>query len=127
MAVQQPALGRLWLGSELLAPVLECLPGKAMSLAILPLIQVATLPRLMMRAPERLTLTLPCSMLVRHLVLSICKSRARTDRGCEDQDKCAKNGRLPFSSQNSLFRENYSLQHRKNSLFRCAGNFTASD
>jgi hypothetical protein len=62
--------------------------------AQLPLIQVATLPRLMMRTPERLTLTLPRSMLVRHLVLSICKSRARTDRGCKAQDKCAKNGRL---------------------------------
>jgi hypothetical protein len=61
----------LWLGSELLAPVLERLLWQAMSLAILALIQVATLPRLMVRTPERLTLTLPCSMLVRHLVLSI--------------------------------------------------------
>jgi len=60
----------LWLGFELLAPVLECLLWKAMNLAILPLVQVATLPRLMMRTPERLTLTLPCSMFVRHLALS---------------------------------------------------------
>jgi hypothetical protein len=37
-AVEQPALGRLWLGSKLLAPVLECLLWKAMNLAILPLI-----------------------------------------------------------------------------------------
>src|ERR1700704_4235521 len=36
-----------------------------MNLAILPLIQVAALPRLMMRTPERLTLTLPRSMPLR--------------------------------------------------------------
>jgi hypothetical protein len=42
-----------------------------MNLAIMPLVQVATLPRLMMRAPERLILTLPRSMPVRHFVLSI--------------------------------------------------------
>src|SRR5690348_16735449 len=65
-----------------------------MDLAILPLIQVATLPRLMMRTPERLTLTLSCSMPVCHLVLSICKSRARTDRVRQLQNKCARNGRL---------------------------------
>jgi hypothetical protein len=58
-------LWRLRLGSELLAPVLDCLLWKAMNLAILPLIQVAALRRLMMRTSERLTLTLPCSMAFR--------------------------------------------------------------
>ena len=72
-----------------------------MNLAIMPLIQVATLPRLMMRTPERLTLTLPRSMSVRHFVLSICKSRERTDRDPDTRRKCARNGRLPFGRDNS--------------------------
>jgi hypothetical protein len=80
----------LWFGSELLAPVLEPLLWQALCLAILPLIQVASLPRLMMRPPERLTLSLPRSMLLRHLVLSICKIdsenrswSAATEQVCE--------------------------------------------
>jgi hypothetical protein len=113
----------LWLGSELLAPVLECLLWKAMNLAITPLIQVATLPRLMMRTPERLTLTLPRSMSARHFVLSICKSRERTDRDPDTRRKCARNGRLPFGRQISLFGHSNSLFRQKNSLFHCVGTF----
>ena len=51
--IEQLALARLRLGFELLAPVLECLLWKPMNLAILALVQVATLPSLMMRPPER--------------------------------------------------------------------------
>ena len=53
--VEQLALGWLWLSFELRSPVAESLEWNALRLAILPLIQVATLPRLMMRTPERLT------------------------------------------------------------------------
>jgi hypothetical protein len=52
-----------------------------MNLAMLPLIQVAALPRLMMRTPERLTLTSPCSMFFRYLVLSHLKIRGE-NRSC---------------------------------------------
>jgi hypothetical protein len=93
-----------------------------MNLAIMPLIQVATLPRLMMRTPERLTLTLPRSMLVHHFVLSICKSRERTDRVRQLQNKCVIDGRLPDRGENSLFFERNSLFARINSLFCCVGN-----
>jgi hypothetical protein len=65
-----------------------------MNIAIMPLVQVAALPRLMMRTPKCLTLTLPRSMRIRHLVLSIRKSTARTDRVRWLQNKCAKDGRL---------------------------------
>jgi hypothetical protein len=67
--------------AKLLSPVLERLLWKALNLAILPLIQVATLPRGMMRTPERLILTLPRSMCVHHLVLSICKSNENSQFG----------------------------------------------
>jgi hypothetical protein len=73
-----------------------------MRLAILPLIQVATLPRFVVRSPELLTLPLPRSLLLRHLVLSICKSMARTDRVRQRQNKCARNGRLRPSFLHSL-------------------------
>jgi hypothetical protein len=52
----QPALMRLWLGFELRPPVAKGLERGAFRLAILPLIQVAALPRLVMRPPEGLTL-----------------------------------------------------------------------
>jgi hypothetical protein len=48
--VQKPWRLGLRLGPEYLPPVLEGLAGKAMSFAVLPLIQVAALPCLMMRA-----------------------------------------------------------------------------
>jgi hypothetical protein len=80
-----------------------------MRLAILPLIQVATLPRFVVRSPERLTLPLPRSLLLRHLVLSIFKSMARTDRVRQRQNKCARNGRLPACSVHSLILDVRSL------------------
>jgi hypothetical protein len=83
-----------------------------MCFAILPLIQVATLPRLVVRSPERLTLPLPRSLLIRHLVLSIFKSKARTDRVRLKLYKGARNGRLPRSWTNSLFEPHNSLQAR---------------
>src|SRR3954452_18563539 len=60
----------------------------------MPVIQIATLPHLVVRPPESFALTCPCSVLVHHLALLICKSRARTDRANEPQEKCARNGRL---------------------------------
>jgi hypothetical protein len=63
----------------------------------LPLIQVTTLPRLMMRSPERVALARPRSMLLRHLALSICKSMKKTDRVRHLQNKRARNGRLPHA------------------------------
>jgi hypothetical protein len=36
------------------------------------------------------------AVLVRHLALLICKSRARTDRVRARRNKCARNGRLPL-------------------------------
>jgi hypothetical protein len=80
-AVEQLALGRLWLGFELRAPIAKSLERNPLRLAILSLIQVATLPRLMMRPPESLALTRPRLVFVRHIILSSsAKSRARTDR-----------------------------------------------
>ena len=54
--LKQLASRWLRLRSELLTPVLETLLRQVMRFAILPLIQVATLPRLVVRSPERLTL-----------------------------------------------------------------------
>ena len=60
-------------------------------LAILPLIQIATLPRLVVRPPESFVLTRPRSLLVQHLALLICKSTARTDRALRTTGKvCGK-------------------------------------
>lgn len=98
--VKQLALGRLRLGFELLAPVLERLLREAMNLAILALIQIATLPRLMMSPPERLAITLPGSVLVRHLALRFCKLRTRTDRGLPLRYKRARNGLLRCGCSN---------------------------
>lgn len=54
-AVQQ-LLQHLRLILELCPPVLKALQKQPMRLAILALVQLAALPRLMMRSPERLTL-----------------------------------------------------------------------
>jgi hypothetical protein len=51
-------LGRR-LGFELCPPVAEGLERDALNLAILALIQLATLPRFVMRSPERIALTCP--------------------------------------------------------------------
>jgi hypothetical protein len=45
----------------------------------LPLIQIATLPGFMMHPPKNLALTPPSSMFSHHSVLSIFKSKIRTD------------------------------------------------
>ncbi len=50
----QQLLRRLRLIPELRPPVLKALQNQPMRLTILAPVQVATLPRLMMRAPERL-------------------------------------------------------------------------
>jgi len=63
---QKPGRLGLRLRPEYLPPVLEGLAGKAMRLAVLPLIQVAALPCLMMRAPKSLTLAPPGSMFAFH-------------------------------------------------------------
>jgi hypothetical protein len=85
------------LGFEPRPPIAKRLERNALRLAILPLVQVAKLPGLMVRPPERLTITLPGSVLASHRVLRICKIEGRTDRHCETQNKCANNGRLLFS------------------------------
>ena len=58
---------RLRLNSEPLAPVLERLLRENVKFAILPLIQVAALPTLMMRPPESLMLAFPSPQFARHL------------------------------------------------------------
>src|SRR4029077_3467338 len=63
------AFRRLRLGCKHRSPVAERLQRNALRFAILPLVQVTTLPRLMVRTPERLVLASPSSVLVRHLVL----------------------------------------------------------
>jgi hypothetical protein len=73
--VEQLAHGRLRLRLELRPPVAERLQRDALRLAILPLIQVATLPRLVMRPPERLALPPPSGPIVRHSVLLSLEKR----------------------------------------------------
>jgi hypothetical protein len=54
-------------------PVAERLERNRLSLAILSLIQLAPLPCLMVCPPERLAVAPARQVLVRHLVLPICK------------------------------------------------------
>src|SRR5262249_61151840 len=72
------------------------------------LIQVATLPRFMVRPPERFAIALARAPSIRHLFLLIFAKRAvRTDRVQQAQNKRANNGRLQipcFSKKNSLIR-----------------------
>src|SRR5258706_5166618 len=79
-SVEQLALRQLRLGLELRPPVAERLERDPLGLAILPLIQLATTPRLMLRPPKRLAVTRAGQDLVRHLVLLICKIEGRPDR-----------------------------------------------
>ena len=72
----------------------------ALRLTILPLIQVTTLPRLVMRSPESLALTRPRSVLLRHLALlnlqieSENRSRPRAVKQvCEESTLSAPGGR----------------------------------
>src|SRR6185437_7531821 len=85
--IEQLALGGLRLRSEPRTPVAKLLERDAVRPAILPLVQVTMLPRLMMPSPECLALPRPRSVLLRHLVLSICKSKARTDCVCQQREQ----------------------------------------
>src|SRR5260221_13660425 len=91
---------------ELPPPVAKRLERKPLSLTILSLIQIALAPRLMVRAPKGLTVTLARALSVRHLFLLTCKVLSkdsthlqkrpvRTDRVRQAQNKRANNGRLP--------------------------------
>ena len=71
----------LRLGFELRTPIPESLERDPLRLAILPLVQVDTLPCLMTRPPERRSLTRPRPMLVRHIVLSIFKIEEKNRPG----------------------------------------------
>jgi len=64
--VKQLARRRLRLGFELCPPVAKRLERKAVSLAILSLIQIALTPRLMVRAPKDLAVALARPSCVRH-------------------------------------------------------------
>ena len=71
----------LRLGFELRTPIPESLERDSLRLAILPLVQVATLPRLMMRPSEVRFLTRPRPMLVHHIVISIFKTEDENRSG----------------------------------------------
>jgi hypothetical protein len=60
------------------------------------------------------------------LALLICKSRARTDRVYEPQQKCARNGRLLTFDFNSLIRRKDSLFLHCFSLLICLGKYSKS-
>jgi hypothetical protein len=79
-SVEQFARKRLRLGFELRTPVAEGLQRQALRLAILPLIQVTTLPRFVMRPPERLAVSRPPFSLRRHVDLLVAKTSTRRDR-----------------------------------------------
>jgi len=69
--IQEPPSRQLGLGSELRPPVPECLQRDALRFAIRPLIQAATLPRLMVCPPERLALArLSCPIACHPVLLS---------------------------------------------------------
>ncbi len=103
MSIKQFALWRIRFEPELLAPVLKCLLRETVKLTILPLIHVAMLPSFIICPPETLALAHLRSVLFHHLALLICKSRARTDRVYEQQEKCVRNGRLPHDESGSLY------------------------
>jgi hypothetical protein len=73
--VQQLARRRLWLRLELRTPVPERLQRQALRVAIFPLIQVAALPRFMMRPPERLTMARPGAAFSTILISSSFQTR----------------------------------------------------
>jgi len=64
----------------------------------------------MMSTPERLAQTRP-SMIVRHLVLSICKSMARTDRVHQQQNKRA--GVMDAYVASRLLENNFPVSPKK--------------
>jgi hypothetical protein len=123
-AIEQLRLRRPWLGFKRHPPVAERLERNALSFAILPLVQVATLPRLVVRSPEGFALTRPRSVLVHHLALLICKSRteqivltngSKSVREMDAYYAYAVRSLIPL--ENSLFLKLFSLISR-------VGNFT---
>jgi hypothetical protein len=64
--IKQLPCGRLRLRLELLPPTPESLERDVLSLAILSLIQIATLPRCMVSPPERLAAARSDPLPVRH-------------------------------------------------------------
>lgn len=86
---------------DVLAPVTKRLQRDARHLAILSLIQVGTLPRLMVRQPEALAVTPQGSVLIRHLALRFCKLRTSQIAIPALRHKRARTGRLPIGSRNS--------------------------
>jgi hypothetical protein len=128
--VEQLAFRRLRLGFEQRTPIPESLERDPLRLAILPLVQVAALPRLMMRPPEVRSLTRPSPMLVRHIVLSIFKIEDENRSGSLAAEQLCEKWTLTSNSllfrAASLFRRENSLFRGKNSLFDSAGNSLAN-
>jgi hypothetical protein len=121
--VEQLVFRWLRLGFELRTPIPESLERDSLRLAILPLVQVATLPRLMMRPPEVRSLTRPRPMLVHHIVISIFKTEDENRSGALAAEQLCEKWTL---TRLSLFRRDNSLLRRKNSLFGSVGNSLAS-
>jgi hypothetical protein len=93
-SVQQLAGERLRFGFELRSPVAKRLEREPLSLTILSLIQIALAPRLMVRTPKGLAVTLARPPFVRHLfLLTLQQRQVRTDRVWQAQNKRANNGR----------------------------------
>src|SRR5690242_19488546 len=76
-------------------PVAESLERNPLRLAILPLIQVATIPRLMVRSPECLALSRARSMLVRHRVLNLQIDGENRSGSSAARQVCARNDAYP--------------------------------
>jgi hypothetical protein len=110
--VTQPAasveqLTRRWLrfGFELRTPIAERLERDAFSLAIFSLVQVATAPGVVMRSPECLVVASPRPVLIRHFVLLVCKSQARTDRDPDTPPQVCKKWTLTVRAREFAVRQ----------------------
>ena len=80
----------------------------------------------MMRTPERLTLTLPCSMFVRHLALSHLQIEGREQIVFGSCETSVREMDAYAVQMDSLFGKNNSLLREKNSLFHRVGNSVVS-
>ena len=107
-AVEQLALGDRGLMLELCSPIAEPLQRQLVKLAILPLVESALLPLLMMESPETLQLRPLLITQSRHAILRV--DHAEEVQMAVREGKCAAAGRLPFAFAASLFR-------RVNTLF----------
>ena len=116
----------LRLGFELRTPIPESLERDSLRLAILPLVQVATLPRLMMRPSEVRSLTRPRPMLVHHIVISIFKTEDENRSGALAAEQLCEKWTLTLQAQESLFLKRNSLLAGENSLFCWTGNWRVS-